>query len=92
MKQAARYNLTANQYHIVNFFEKKQKWDNYVKECDIYINLLIEDGQYNTVEDILVRNLKMEGALTIEQRHQAGIRIFNIDQFYYPKTKLEDWF
>ena len=62
-----------------------------IDESEVYLLLLLEDGQYKVTEDTLLWLFNHVG-LTEEQRASFGFRIFEIDEFYNPYTRIDYMF
>jgi len=40
-----------NKYLIIDFLDKKKRYEKMIEESEIYCNLLLEEGRYKEIED-----------------------------------------
>lgn len=59
-----------------------------LEETDIYVVLLLEEERYKEIEDTYVW-LMNHKQLSEEIRVKYGARIYEIDQFYNPYTRID---
>lgn len=88
-KKQGRAMQISNKFQIVDFLDKKKKFDKMLEEAEIYILLLREDGNYKEVENNYCWLMK-HPELSNEIRVSYGARIPDIDEYYKPYTKF-DW-
>lgn len=90
-KATGRQIHLSNKYQIIDFLDKKKKHDKMLVETDTYCLLLLEDGRYKEIEDtyLWIMNHK---AFSEDVRAGYGARIYEIDPFYNPYTRLDNLF
>ena len=59
-----------------------------LEESEAYCLLLLEDERYKDIEETYLWLMNHKG-LSDDMRANYGARIFEIDQFYNPYTKLD---
>jgi hypothetical protein len=62
-----------------------------LEESEIYCLLLLEDSRFKEIEDTYIWLMGHKG-LTEAQKVLYGAKIFDIDQFYNPYTRLDALF
>lgn len=77
-----------NKFQIIEFLDRKKKFDKMIEESDTYCLLLLEDGRYKEVEETYLWLMNHLG-LSNEVRASYGLRIQEIDPFYKPFTRLD---
>ena len=78
-----------NKFQIIDFLDKKQKFDKMLQETEIYCVLLLEDSRYRDIEETYFWLMEHKG-LTNDVRASFGLRIFEIDEFYKPQLVKPD--
>ena len=90
-KQQARAIQLQNKFQIIDFLDKKEKYDKMLEEVEVYCLNLLEDGLFKQVEENYVWLLNHQ-KIPEPTRQMYGCRIFDIDPFYNPFTRLETLF
>jgi hypothetical protein len=83
-KKELKHDKISNMFKILEFLEKKQKWDSMLQEVETYIAMLKEFDKYIDIEETYLWLYGIKG-LSNEQRQHFGARIFTIDEHYNPK-------
>jgi hypothetical protein len=86
-KKGKEIQLT-NKFQIIDFLDKKKKYEKMIQESDVYCLLLIQEGRYKEVEETYLWLLDHPG-LSNEMKAEYGLRVFEIDPFYRPIIKLD---
>ena len=73
-------------FKLLEFLEKKQKWDALLQEVETYVIMLLELDKYIDIEETYLWLYSIKG-LSNEQRQHYGTRIFSIDPHYNPKQR-----
>ncbi len=90
-KQQARAIYLQNKFQIIDFLDKKEKYEKMLEEVEVYCLNLLEDGQFKQVEENYVWLLNHQ-KIPEPKRQMYGCRIYDIDPFYNPFTRLENLF
>ncbi len=77
----------AEQREVVQLRKNKKRWQEYLKDAADLCEMLKAQEMLKEVELVLLEQFN-NNELSHADRHRAGIRIFNIDNFYKPQTSL----
>ena len=80
-----------NQFKICDYFSRQGNVARMLAETDAYNKILLEDQEYAKIEENLNWLLGHDG-LSAAQKIETGAKIYEIDRFYNPYSKIEPMF
>lgn len=54
MRKTGRDIQLSNKYQIIDFLDRKQKYDKMLEETEMYLMVLLEDSRYKEIEDTYI--------------------------------------